>query len=99
MIKKLIVLSLVLSPSLALATMDRLKQFKAEYPDFKPASCKICHDGPPRLNSYGEDYRKYGYDFKKIESLDSDGDSFSNIVEINAKTLPGDKDSYPGSDK
>ena len=62
-------------------------------------NCKLCHPGgkPPELNSYGTDYLNSGYSFATIESLDSDGDGFSNIKEINAGTWPGDATSKPGS--
>ena len=32
-----------------------------------------------------------------IKDIDSDGDGFTNSEEINAETLPGDKNDFPGS--
>jgi len=73
------------------------KEFLQVYPHAKKSplrSCTLCHvDGG--YNQYSYDYEDYGYDFEAIEPLDSDGDGFSNIEEINALTFPGDFESYP----
>ena len=70
------------------------------------ASCNLCHkNGPPKLNPYGSTI-KSAMDrvsaqnltasmLHSIESVDSDGDGFSNLEEINADTLPGDPTSHP----
>jgi uncharacterized membrane protein len=70
------------------------------------ASCNLCHkDGPPKLNPYGSTI-KSAMDkanaqnlsasmLHSVESIDSDGDGFSNLEEINADTLPGDPTSHP----
>lgn len=70
------------------------------------ASCNLCHkDGPPKLNPYGASL-KSAMDkanvsavnaslLHSIDSVDSDGDGFSNLEEINADTLPGDPKSHP----
>lgn len=58
-------------------------------------SCSLCHTSVPARNPYGEDFRRLGHNFAAIESLDSDGDGYSNIVEINAHTFPGDPNSHP----
>lgn len=84
------------------------KAFKAQYPKTKLNDCIICHisddaddDGNMQRNSYGSDLEKTIKvkgnlpDFKAVEALDSDGDGFSNIDEINAGTLLGDKSSFP----
>ena len=76
--------------------------------DSAAKACTLCHDavaGPPKLNPYGASV-KSALDkanakdltpavLKSIEDLDSDGDGFSNIEEINADTLPGDPKSHP----
>lgn len=36
---------------------------------------------------------------KNVEALDSDGDGFSNMDEIAARTLPGDPDDHPLGDR
>ena len=70
-------------------------------------SCDYCHviyglqapHGTVPLNPYGQAYKNAGRNqnaIKSIESADSDGDSFGNLVEIKALTFPGDKKDYPG---
>ncbi len=72
-------------------------------------NCQWCHivtnygedytDIADTLNSYGVDYKSAGRfkvdTFGKIEGLDSDGDGYTNIEEINALTFPGDPDDNP----
>jgi len=57
-------------------------------------SCATCHNGEAR-NPYGRAYAGSGRNFVAIENLDSDGDGFMNLVEINALTFPGKPDDYP----
>ncbi len=70
-------------------------------------SCDYCHltyglqapHGNVPLNTYGQAYRDAGRNagaVATIEPADSDGDSFTNLAEINALTLPGDSKDYPG---
>lgn len=68
------------------------------------AACALCHTkgaAPSKtaLNPYGADLAKQAtrdaVAFKAIEKLDSDKDGFSNLVEIQAGTLPGDPSSKP----
>ena len=58
--------------------------------------CTVCHgtSGPP-LNSYGTAYGNSGHNFNTIANLDSDGDTFNNVTEINAGTFPGNAASKP----
>ena len=71
----------------------------------KKASCGVCHtktDGTGGLNSYGKmlDNKEVGVAaLKSIEKEDADKDGFSNIDEIKAGTLPGDKLSKPEKKK
>ena len=61
-------------------------------------SCITCHvnpDGKNGINSYGNHWKSYGRNFAAVEALDSDGDGFSNIDEINADTWPGNAGSRP----
>jgi len=70
-------------------------------------SCQWCHykygyDGSGNivetLNAYGKDFYMNGRNanaIKEIESLDSDGDGFSNIDEIKALRYPGDENDNP----
>ncbi len=84
--------------------------FKSTYPSSPLSSlstvpgqagnlCTVCHgtSGPP-LNPYGNAYKNAGHNFRNIEAADSDGDTFSNIVEINAGTFPGNPGSKPAGD-
>ena len=69
--------------------------------------CGICHirKGEREWNGYGRDIKKLldrqgttritPEIFRAVESLDSDGDGYSNIDEIKADTLPGDPKSHP----
>ena len=70
-------------------------------------SCQWCHykygydksgDITATLNPYGRDYLAQGRSaaaLRTIETLDSDGDGFTNIVEINAVRYPGDATDDP----
>lgn len=59
-------------------------------------NCMTCHKKRShKKNPYGVDYKKAGYGFEAIERQDSDGDGFSNIIEIAAGTFPGDPKSKP----
>jgi len=60
--------------------------------------CALCHTSAPALNSYGTDYLNNGRNsgaFTTIEGLDSDGDGFTNLAEINGLTFPGDAADFP----
>ena len=59
-------------------------------------TCSLCHPSVPSLNPYGNAFFNSGHNFLTIEPQDSDGDGFSNIDEINAKTFPGNPASKPG---
>ncbi|MBS1245262.1 MAG: hypothetical protein H6R41_1799, partial [Deltaproteobacteria bacterium] len=60
-------------------------------------TCNLCHPGgnTGQFTSYGNAYKNNNHSFASIESLDSDGDGFTNIVEITARTFPGDPGSAP----
>ncbi len=77
----------------------------------KTGSCDYCHQvyktqepHPPQsilltLNPYGSAYYNAGRSqdaLRGMEKLDSDGDKFSNLAEIQALTFPGDPKDYPG---
>ncbi len=78
-----------------------VKSFALVYPGAKTVSCVFCHTPVTNtLNAYGLALQKTiiqgALDPKAVEPLDSDEDSFTNLEEIAAGSLPGDKDSTPG---
>ncbi len=85
------------------ALSSYLTSFNNTYPAASSTqlnSCVLCHLDPAgggTRNAYGEAFRNSGHSFSAIESLDSDGDGYTNIQEINAGTFPGDSASRPGA--
>jgi len=99
-----LVLLAALVPALGsepVAALSRdLRAALRQYPhieDTQLDSCSLCHisDTNFRLDPYGDDYDAAGGHFEAIESIDSDGDGFNNVVEIYALTFPGDPTSVP----
>ena len=78
-----------------------LTSFTATYPAATTlsSSCLVCHTtagaSPSTRNPYGSAYGNNGHSFTAIANLDSDGDGFTNITEINANTYPGNAASFP----
>lgn len=79
-----------------------LSSAMAKYPILASSSlntCDLCHTASiPSLNPYGAAYKANGRStaaFGLIENLDSDGDGFTNIQEINALKFPGNPASFP----
>jgi hypothetical protein len=60
-------------------------------------SCLTCHSSGSQLNRYATDWKNNAKNFRTIEPLDSDGDGFTNITEITARTFPGDSNSKPAA--
>ena len=62
-------------------------------------SCTLCHPGGStgQLNAYGTAYKNSNYNFAAIENIDSDGDGYTNLAEITARTFPGDATSHPST--
>lgn len=86
--------------SIAYARSDFMEKFKDTYGTRGTPldTCITCHSNVPNLNPYGEDFRDNGSDFDAIEQMDSDDDGFSNVTEINAKSLTGDPEDVPSSE-
>jgi hypothetical protein len=89
-----------------------LSQYKLEKdPTISKAGCKFCHTtafGGGAWNKFGAALKTQwdGAANKKIqdalylvlkENLDSDGDGYSDALEVVAKTLPGDAKSKPSA--
>lgn len=74
----------------------------AKYPNLAASSlntCDLCHTSSiPNLNPFGAAYKANGRSpaaLTAIENLDSDGDGFTNIQELNALSFPGNSASVP----
>jgi hypothetical protein len=76
---------------------------EAKYPKMVNSridSCTLCHTSAPSLNAYGSAYKSHGRNtaaLTAIEALDSDGDGFTNLQEINALTFPGSASDKPAA--
>ena len=107
----LLVVGLVLGVSrIAFATNSIKNSFNTRYGTAGSAidQCILCHatntnpdipslETPP--NPYGVALENNGRNFAAIEPTDSDGDGFTNLAEITARTFPGNPNSKPaGSD-
>ena len=92
-----LILGLVLIVSTASGKSNYMSPWRDKYPgsDTDAAECLICHTTSNyELNSYGRDIllaAGTGLDAKlaAVESVDSDGDGHSNLVEIEANAQPG----------
>ena len=95
--------------SLSYGVPSYATSFKSTYPSSPLSSlstvsgqagnlCTVCHgaSGGTR-NTYGSAYAGAGHVFSTIQNADSDGDTFSNITEINAGTFPGNAASKPAT--
>ena len=89
---------------IASANTGALNDFNAQYPGNSFGnSCSICHGTLPATDPYGTALADAGGTggnidpavFVAVEGLDSDGDGFTNIQEINAGTFPGNPNSHP----
>jgi hypothetical protein len=95
----------LMRPASVQAAGSDLTAFTMKYPattNSKLNACALCHvtTSPVVLNSYGADYKSHGRNtaaFTAIQSLDSDGDGFTNLQEITAKTFPGNAKDFPAA--
>jgi hypothetical protein len=90
----------------AFAYSTYLSRFEAKYRAGATVidTCLLCHvrsQGSGPRNAFGEDFANPSigsHSFNAVlEARDSDGDGFANIVEINARTFPGDPASHPAT--
>lgn len=80
------------------AVSGYLANFETTYPAAASSridSCSLCHTAVPQVNPYGTAFASAGHMFAPIEGLDSDGDGFTNIAEIEAHSFPGDASDTP----
>ena len=91
-------------PQSGSAAPGDLSSAVAKYPILNTTSvrlqtCDLCHTASvPNLNPYGTAYKNAGRNtaaFATIENLDSDGDGFTNLQEINAGFFPGNPADHP----
>jgi hypothetical protein len=92
------------SPKAVHATPNEMGYAEEQYPFIigtKLDSCTLCHTeiGSFLFNPYGQAYNDQlgspAEDFKAIENIDSDGDGYTNIQEIQSRTNPGDPKDHP----
>lgn len=89
------------------AQQDYHDELILTYPKLKGTkidkTCLCCHfiqEGTGPRNPYGVLYENEGTsDFAKYENEDADGDGYTNMQEINAKTYPGDFSDHPSPAK
>ncbi len=103
----LVVVLLVACALPAMATSGVLSTWKSTYPSSTLGttySCSLCHGSGSSFNPYGSSISTalagggtVANALHAVEVQDSDGDGYTNIVEINANTLPGDASSHPTS--
>jgi hypothetical protein len=109
--KKIIVFSCIITLAMgvagtAAASSRYLTEFNAAYGTIAGTSynCSVCHTNTPALNSYGTDFASStiaGHTARVFDAAfgtrDSDGDAFSNLVEIRGGTFPGNSSSRPAT--
>ncbi|MET0681802.1 MAG: hypothetical protein ABWZ29_00505, partial [Casimicrobiaceae bacterium] len=107
---RLVMLMIVMfTPGTVLANTGDASAFNTKYSTAgtridATTNCQVCHTSSnpvlngPALNGYGSAYKANGRNsgaFEAIKSLDSDGDGFTNLVEIQARTFPGNAADKP----
>jgi len=92
--------------TMAFATPTYLSSFQKKYgKNITIDNCSLCHPGgngsASNLNQFAKDFASASignHTFNAaLEALDSDGDTYTNIAEITARTYPGDAASHPGA--
>lgn len=92
---------LVDAPGSAYGSPNELARFKTRYAvsvGTRLDDCHLCHGAGGSLNPYGMDYQIAGKNeaaLAAIEATDSDGDGWSNLVEIASLFFPGRNDDHP----
>lgn len=92
------------APQSLWASSSWLTTFNTKYATkgTKLDTCKVCHTNTPAVNRYGAAVRAkvraglpIATALTKVQRLDSDKDTFTNIVEIKARSFPGLATSKP----
>jgi hypothetical protein len=83
-----------------MARQSYLSTFETTYPaaGSRIDECNLCHNSPGgggARNPYGLSYASSGRKFAAIENIDSDGDGYTNLQEIQSLTFPGDANDHP----
>ena len=100
-IKLMVILaSLAIGATSVYALPSYVTTFNTTYPAAAATlgQCKLCHINPAgggTRNGYGNAFLAAAHSFTAIAALDSDGDGYTNAVEIAALTWPGDATSHP----
>ncbi len=94
-----LVVAVIAGYGISYASSGYLTQFNTRYGTAGTAldTCSVCHTNTPARNYYGSAFGSNSHDYATIEPLDSDGDGYSNITEINAGTFPGNASSVPAT--
>lgn len=85
-------------PATVQAESNFQRAFLEAYPtahDTALDDCRLCHTQGAALNNYGADFATHGHSVAGIELLDSDGDGYRNVTEIEQGTMPGDSAARP----
>lgn len=72
--------------------------FEAAYPAASGSridTCSLCHTTVPSRNSYGTAWRNAARSFTAVNGADSDGDGYTNLVEITDLKFPGNAADHP----
>jgi hypothetical protein len=89
--------------TMAFASPGYVSQFQTKYgTGITIDNCSLCHPGGngsgSNLNQFARDFASNSHTFNAtLEARDSDGDTFTNIAEITARTYPGDAASKPAT--
>jgi len=112
---RVLVILLVCVVIAAAGTLKSRDEYMEKLPVYRQFKCTICHQSPDPitgtdLNNFGKDFKKYGYEWNStLAGLDSDGDGFSNGIELGdedgdgspevsiERSNPGDPINHPSS--
>ncbi|MBI3610122.1 MAG: fibronectin type III domain-containing protein [Nitrospirae bacterium] len=99
----LFIVGVVLNPVAVLAVPQYLTDFDTRYgtSGTRLNACNLCHPNFPSSttphNNYANDFQSHSHSFSAIETLDSDGDGWTNKSEIDARFFPGNASDEPAA--